>query len=810
MATPTQSARFEVTGLSCAGCVTRAEKALATVTGVESATVNLATGTAQVVYDDTTAVPQLTEALQTAGYPARIEQTVIAIKGMHCASCVGRVETALASLPGAVEAHVNLASERATVTYVAGMLTPKALVTAIEGAGYDAVMASEGATGDHRLSETNRLFWSALTAAVLALPVFILEMGGHLFPPFHHWVAMTIGEQTSRLLQFFLTGAILLGPGRQFYSKGFPLLLRGAPDMNSLVALGTTAAFLFSTVSTFVPALLPAGTANVYFESAAVIVVLILLGRYLEARAKRQTSAAIEKLLALQPDTARVERDGNIIDISIDDLVVGDVIQVRPGEKLPADGIVISGEGFVDESMLTGESMPVGKSVGDTVSAATLNGKGFLKLHATHVASDTLLARIVGLVEQAQGAKLPIQTAVDRITAVFVPIVLALAVLTVAVWLILGSQSAFGLAIVAGISVLIIACPCAMGLATPTSIMVGTGRAAEKGVLFRKGDALQTLSEIETVVFDKTGTLTEGKPKVAMVQFSDGQDEAHVLGLVLAAEMQSEHPLSKAIVDFAHENGAQSVDVEQFTSITGRGVQATVAQRSVLVGSQTLMRENGIDISIFDEAANQAAASGATPVYAALDGEAAAFFSIADQIKSDTEVALSTLRSSGKSVVMLTGDNARTAQAIADMLDIDQVISDVLPADKASAIKQLQQSGKVAFVGDGINDAPALATADVGIAIGTGTDIAVESADVVLVAGRLSGLTDATKIAAQTMRNIRQNLFWAFAYNILLIPVAAGILYPIFGVMLSPMLAALAMALSSVFVVSNALRLRFI
>lgn len=805
--TNSQSLRLEVSGLSCAGCVSRAEKALNGVEGVDEASVNLATGSAQVSFHAPADLPKLSDALSAAGYPARVSQVTIDIEGMHCASCVGRVEQALQESAGVIEAHVNLATERALVRYADGATTESALLQAIQGTGYAAKIQSQDTKTDHKEVEANRLYWAAIVAAILALPVFVLEMGGHLYPPFHHFIAASIGEQTSRLIQFALTTAVLIGPGRQFYLKGFPLLMRGAPDMNTLVALGTSAAYLFSVISTFTPNILPTGSANVYFESAAVIVVLILIGRYLEARAKRQTNDAIQKLMALQPDTARVERDGQSFDIAIDDLKAGDIIHIRPGEKVAADGIVIDGTSYIDESMLTGEPVPAQKSIDDQVSAATVNGQGFLKIRATHVGADTLLAQIVALVEQAQGSKLPIQSMVDKITAVFVPVVLALAALTVLVWLALGPSPSLGPALVAGISVLIIACPCAMGLATPTSIMVGTGRAAEKGVLFRKGDALQILSEVDQVVFDKTGTLTEGKPQVVTASLTDDWTKAELLPLIAAVEANSEHPLSQALLDYA---GATDANCTDFEVLIGKGVEATVEGKSVLIGSRSLMTDRAIDLARFEQEADASAAKGQTPIIAAIDGKVAALFSVADQVKPDTPDALKSLKSMGKSVTMLTGDNAVTARAIAAELGIDEVISDVMPSDKASAIKQLQQGSKVAFVGDGINDAPALAVADVGIAIGTGTDIAVESADVILVSGRLTALTNAMTIAKATMRNIKQNLFWAFAYNVLLIPVAAGLLYPALGILLSPMLAALAMALSSVFVVANALRLRFI
>ncbi|MDG2339789.1 MAG: copper-translocating P-type ATPase, partial [Paracoccaceae bacterium] len=618
-----------------------------------------------------------------------------------------------------------------------------------------------------------------------------------------------IGFQTSRILQFLLTTLVLIGPGRQFYTKGYPLLFKGTPDMNSLVALGTSAAYGFSVVSTFFPSVLPEGTANVYFEAAAVIVLLILVGRYLEARAKGKTGAAIRKLVGLKPKQARVERNGSVQEILLDEIVVGDIIHVRPGEKIPTDGLVTSGTSFIDESMISGEPLPVTKSTNDPVIGATINGAGAITIQVTKIGADTVLSQIISMVEQAQGAKLPIQSVVDKITARFVPFVLVAASLTLLAWLFFGPPPSLGLALVAAVAVLIIACPCAMGLATPTSIMVGTGRAADLGVLIRKGDALQSLQSVSTIVFDKTGTLTEGRPEVAEMSVADGVDESELLAVLGAVESKSEHPISQAIV-----RKAQSVavgdppNVTDFSSITGLGISAIVDGKSVLIGSDKLLSKHNISRGEFNTTAKQYAGQGQTPVYAVFDDRLVAVLAIADQVKTDTETALADLRSQGMRLVMLTGDNATTAQIIAQELNIDEVISDVMPADKAREINRLMKDGKVAFVGDGINDAPALAAADVGIAIGTGTDIAIESADLVLVSGSLQGVVSAVRISKKTMQNIRQNLFWAFGYNVILIPVAAGVLYPIAGILLSPMLAAGAMAFSSVFVVSNALRLR--
>ena len=792
--------------MSCASCVGRVESTLQSVAGIQDATVNFATKTALVTYDGP--FPDVVQALDSAGYPAAMQQCTVQIDGMSCASCVARIERALRASPGVVQAQVNLATGTALVTYLEGTTDPATLAKAVTDAGYPA-SAEKDAHGDGRSAqddEIHALTRSTLWAALLALPVFVLEMGGHMIPAFHHWVHATIGTQTSYLIQFALTSALLLGPGRMFYSKGIPSLLRGTPDMNALVALGTGAAYLYSVASVFAPQALPQGTANVYFEAAAVIVALILLGRLLEARAKGRTGAAIRKLVGLQPSTARVERDGVFTDRPIAEIVAGDVLQIRPGERVPVDGQVLNGTSYIDESMITGEPVPVGKDTGDNVVGGTVNGTGALRVRATHVGADTVLAQVIRMVQQAQGAKLPIQGLVDQITHWFVPAVIAVACLTVLAWLFFGPPPSLPLALVAGVSVLIIACPCAMGLATPTSIMVGTGRAAELGVLFRKGDALQQLQQAKVSALDKTGTLTLGRPELVDVIPVNGFDRSGVLRLAAAVEAYSEHPIATAITQAGPED---LPEVSDFQSLTGLGLKASVEGRMILIGSDRLMERNDVDLGILTGETEHHAAKGATPLYLSVDGLAAAALIVSDPIKPGTQEALARLHQMGLTLVMATGDNARTAQALADELGIDHVTAEVLPDGKLATITKLQDGfGAVAFVGDGINDAPALAAADIGIAIGTGTDVAIETADVVLMSGDLRGVANAVEISRRTMRNIRQNLGWAFGYNTLLIPVAAGVLYPFGGPMLSPALAAGAMALCSVFVVSNALRLR--
>ena len=800
-----------IEGMTCASCVGRVEAALAKVEGVESVSVNLATERADVHLTGPVDRTALIRAVEKVGYDVPAGTTELAVDNMTCASCVSRVEKALKAVPGVTEATVNLATERATVRGVAAV---QDLIAAIEKVGYEASLVDTGVQADNEAAEKKdaeraELRRDLTLAVVLALPVFVLEMGSHLIPAMHEWVMTTIGMQRSWYLQFVLTTLVLVIPGRRFYQHGFPALLRLAPDMNSLVAVGTAAAFGYSVVATFAPGLLPAGTVNVYFEAAAVIVALILLGRFLEARAKGRTSEAIRRLVGLQAKVAHVSRDGRIVDIPIDDVALGDIVEVRPGERVPVDGEVTEGRSFVDESMITGEPIPVEKTAGSAVVGGTVNQKGALTLRATAVGGQTMLAQIIRLVEQAQGSKLPIQAVVDKVTLWFVPAVMLAALLTFVVWLIFGPSPALTFALVNAVAVLIIACPCAMGLATPTSIMVGTGRGAELGVLFRKGEALQLLKDARVVAVDKTGTLTEGRPVLTDLEIAEGFDRSQVLAKVAAVESRSEHPIAHAIVESAVEQGIELPAMTDFESVTGMGVRATVDGACVEVGADRYMRELGLDVGGFAGTVERLGNEGKSPMYAAIDGRLAAIIAVADPIKPSTPAAIAALHQLGLKVAMITGDNARTAQAIARQLDIDEVIAEVLPEGKVEAVRRLKAAhGRIAFVGDGINDAPALAEADVGLAIGSGTDVAVESADVVLVSGNLQGVPNAIALSKATIGNIRQNLFWAFGYNTALIPVAAGVLYPAYGVLLSPIFAAGAMALSSVFVLGNALRLR--
>jgi len=804
-----------VEGMSCASCVSSIEKAVAKVPGVDKVLVNLATERADVTFKAAPDMPAVIDAIRKAGYDVPSGSTDLAIEGMTCASCVSKVEKALNAVPGVTRASVNLATERAHVE-LAGQVPLSDLIKAVETAGYEARSLDEARSdatqetqSDKRDAEAAELKKSVILAAVLTLPVFILEMGSHIIPAVHMFVMDTIRMQNSWYFQFVLTTMVLFGPGMRFFKKGIPALLRGTPDMNSLVVVGTTAAWGFSVVATFWSDILPEGTVNVYFEAAAVIVTLILIGRYLEARAKGRTSAAISRLVGLQAKSARVVRDGETVDVPLDDVRVGDIVQVRPGEKVPVDGEVIEGSSYVDESMITGEPVPVAKEEGAEVVGGTINKTGAFSFRATKVGRDMVISQIVRMVEDAQADKLPIQAKVDKVTGWFVPAVLVAAALTFVVWLVIGGTGMMGFALVNAIAVVIIACPCAMGLATPTSIMVGTGRAAEFGVLFRRGDALQTLRDASVIAVDKTGTLTQGKPALAHFAVVDGVNKDEALALVAAVEARSEHPIADAIVTAAKEKGLKLADVSAFESVPGFGLKASVSGHEVAIGADRYMAKLGYDVAVFADDASRLGDEGQTPLYAAIDGKLAAIITVADPMKETTPAAIAAMHEQGLKVAMITGDNRRTAQAIAKRLGIDEVVAEVLPDGKVEALKRLSAGGtRIAFVGDGINDAPALAAADVGIAIGTGTDIAIESADVVLMSGDLRGVVNAIAISKATIRNISENLFWAFAYNVALIPVAAGILYPFTGTLLSPVLAAGAMALSSIFVLSNALRLR--
>ena len=813
-----------VTGMTCASCVRRVELALSKREGVAEASVNFAAERATVVYDPGVTSPdELVGTIRDAGYGTEVRETSFGVTGMSCASCVGRVEKALERVPGVLGAGVNLAGERATVEYLGGAVEMRDLERAVEGAGYGVVREEEEASAeDAHEREYKKLRRDFLLAAALTVLILI----GSLPVMFGFDPPVPMGWLNLGLLA--LATPVQFWAGRRFYRGAWGALEHGQANMNTLVAMGTSAAYLYSAVATLAPQLFADGSmAHVYFDTSALIITLILLGRLLEMRARGRTNESIKRLAGLQARTARVVRGqgpGEEIDVPVEEVLVGDVVVVRPGEKIPVDGRVISGLSAVDEAMITGESMPVTKQKGDEVIGATMNTGGSLRFAATRVGEDTALSRIIEMVEEAQGTKAPIQRLADRISGIFVPAVIGIAVVTFLVWWALGPAPAFTFALLNMVAVLIIACPCALGLATPTSIMVGTGKGAESGILVKGGEALEGAHKLTTIVLDKTGTLTRGEPALTDVVAADGIPEKELLRLVASAERGSEHPLGEAIVRGARERGLSLADADEFEAVTGGGIRARIEGREVLVGNRRFLDDRGIDEDGLVPRAEEIARVGKTPMFVAVDGAPAGVIAVADTVKEESGEAVRRLHALGLKVAMITGDNRRTAQAIASELGIDRVLAEVRPEDKADEVKRLQAGGeKVGMVGDGINDAPALAQADVGIAIGTGTDVAMEAADLTLISGDVRGVARAIRLSKATIRNIRQNLFWAFAYNVALIPVAAGVLYPFFAGgtvpevlrpflgeygFLNPVLAAAAMALSSVTVLSNALRLR--
>ncbi|SCX19335.1 heavy metal translocating P-type ATPase [Agrobacterium rosae] len=905
---PAEPISVSVEGMTCASCVRRVEVAAGKVPGVVASSVNFATKKLTVEPAAGFSAKTLAAAVKKIGYEVAPQTMTLMAHGLKGVDDAVRLKAVLEAAPTTVNVEVDAQSGAVTIESMGGARQREVLVETARLAGFalkapDAIGRTHaGREHMHDAGDEAALKRDVVLAAIFTVPLFVLEMGGHLYAPMHHWLMGVIETQTLYYVYFALATVVILGPGWRFLKSGFPALAHGAPEMNSLVALGVSAAYLYSLVTTFAPGLVPDNARHVYYEAATVIVTLILIGRLLEARASGKTGDAIRKLASLQAKTARVERGGQVLDISPEEVVVGDIIIIRPGERLAVDGEVVEGVSYIDESMISGEPVPVEKTVGAHVTGGTINGNGTLKFRATKVGADTMLAQIIALVEQAQGAKLPIQLLVDRVTALFVPVVIGVAVLTFVVWAIFGPQPAYTYALINAVAVLIIACPCAMGLATPTSIMVGTGRAAELGVLFRKGEALQALRSTGIVVVDKTGTVTKGRPELTDLVVADGFERREVLRLVAAVESRSEHPIAEAIVRAARAEeplpnpspqggganpavrtevdtaevetqrvppvssprgeegspegrmrgpglrdaeslpphpaaatfspsgrrkqdadslsiseqpvvfggkGGASPTITNFESITGYGISAAVDGRKIDVGADRLMVKLGLSIAPFADTAQKLGDEGKTPLYAAIDGQLAAVIAVADPLKPSSIDAIKALKSMGIEVAMVTGDNAHTAKAIARQVGIEKVVAEVLPEGKVQAIYDLRNGGKtLAFVGDGINDAPALAEADIGIAIGTGTDVAIESADVVLVGGDLMGVVHAIEMSRATMRNIRQNLFWAFGYNVALIPVAAGALYPAFDIMLSPMVGAGAMALSSVFVLGNALRLK--
>ena len=731
----------------------------------------------------------------------------LAIKGMTCAACVRRVETALANAPGVLNASVNLSTERATVTYHPNSAKLTDFIAAIKDTGYDAEAIDDDKTDDWERADREQryktLFNKLIFSAVLT---FFILLGSlpMMLPIFGEFP-----ERILWLILFVLTTPVLFYPGVQFYVGAWKALKHRTADMNTLIAIGTGAAYLYSAVATFFPDFLPQNMRHVYYDTTAVIITLILFGRLLEARAKGRTSEAIKKLMGLAPKTARIIRDGNEIDLPIEDVQVGEIILVRPGEKIPVDGEVIRGSSSVDESMLTGESLPVKKEPGDEVIGATMNKTGAFQFRATKVGKDTALSQIIRLVEQAQGSKAPIQRMADIVSSIFVPIVIGIALLTFIVWYFFGPTPSLIYAMITFVTVLIIACPCALGLATPTSIMVGTGKGAELGILIKSGEALETAHHIDTIVFDKTGTITVGEPAVTDIIAFNNFDEKDIHSMAASVEQMSEHPLGEAVVNSAKQQGIKIFQPDNFRALPGHGVAARVNGAEIIIGNLKLMQERGIAIESVKDTLIKLADDGKTPMIVSFDERVAGIIAVADPIKEDSVKAVRDLKKLGLEIVMITGDNKRTAMAVGRKVGIERVFAEVLPEEKANQIAKLQAEGKkVAMVGDGINDAPALAQADIGIAIGTGTDVAIEASDITLIKGNLANVTTAIQLSKAVMRNIKQNLFGSFIYNILGIPVAAGLLYPFFGLLLNPMIAAAAMAASSVTVVSNALRLR--
>jgi len=808
----------KISGMTCAACAGRVQRAVGKLEGVASASVNLATEKLTVEFDpQRTGLPAIKEAVERAGYGVIEERkcntVTIPIGGMTCAACARRVEKAILGLDGVVKANVNLATEKATVEYDTAKIRLSAIKQAIERAGYKALEIEKNTVDEDRLrkqKEIRTLWIKFAISAVFGLPLLYFAM-----TPMLSWWPFPIPEALEPMkypLRFALLQLGLVIPiiaaGYRFYTVGFKSLIKGSPNMDSLVAIGTSSAVIFSLYNTYrIMQGEHMAVESLYYETAGVIITLILLGKSMEAVSKGKTSEAIKKLMGLAPKTAIVIHDGNEIEVPIDEVEPGDIILVKPGEKIPVDGEIIEGNTSVDESMLTGESLPVDKKPKDMVYAASINKNGLIKFKATKVGADTALAQIIKLVEDAQGSKAPIAQMADIVSGYFVPIVCAIALLAFVAWLISGQSLAFSLTIF--ISILVIACPCALGLATPTAIMVATGKGAENGILIKSGEALETAHKINTIIFDKTGTITEGKPKVTDVIAAEGVAKERLLQIAASGEKGSEHPLGEAIIKEAQDLGIGLISVDSFEAIPGHGIEALIDGAKVLIGNKKLMDERSVSIEEMKDISDLLAAEGKTPMYVAMDGRLSGIIAVADVVKESSIRAIKMLQSMGIEVAMITGDNRKTADAIAKQVGIDRVLAEVLPQDKANEVKKLQEEGKkVCMVGDGINDAPALAQADVGIAIGSGTDVAMESADIVLMKSDLMDVPTAIHLSKRTIRNIKQNLFWAFGYNTAGIPIAAGVLYLFGGPLLNPMFAAAAMAFSSVSVVSNALRLK--
>ena len=809
---------FAIEGMTCASCAQTVEKAAKKVRGVTQASVNLATEKLSIEYNEPTfSVENLQKAVDNSGYELIAQEgktQTFAIEGMTCASCAQTIEEAVGKLSGVDKASVNLATEKMQVSYNPSAISVSDVTGAVSNSGYAAVLettdtqdnsrAEKREKKEKRMKQLSDRFGISI---IFTIPVLIISMGPMVGMPLPNIVDPMINAFNFSLLQLILTLPIMV-VSWEYFQKGFKTLFKGHPNMDSLIALGTAAAFVYSLAATIGTGL---GYGNfsdlLYYEVTGVILTLHTLGLFLEERSKGQMSSAIEKLVNLAPKTARVIRNGVEREITVDEVALGDVIRVRPGESMPVDGVVVEGRTSVDESMLTGESIPVEKESGDEVIGASINKNGSIDYRATRVGSDTTLSKIIKLVEDAQGSKAPIARMADIITGYFVPIVIALAVLAGIAWLIAGQSGIFALSVI--ITTLVIACPCALGLATPTSIMVGTGKGAEHGVLIKSGEALETTHNLDTIVFDKTGTLTEGKPIVTDILVTPLITKENLLYYAASSETGSEHPLGEAIVQKSKEENMTLAKPDHFEAIPGHGIRVEIEGKDMYSGNRKLMQEQKIDLSSMEKESDRLADEGKTPMYLSVDGELAGIIAVADTLKENSMKAVKELRRRGVEVIMITGDNKRTAKAIAKQVGIDSVLSEVLPEDKAEEVKKLQEAGKeVAMVGDGINDAPALAQADVGIAVGSGTDVAIESADIVLMRNDLTAVLTAIDLSHATLRNIKQNLFWAFAYNLVGIPVAMGLLYIFGGPLMSPMFAAVAMSFSSVSVLLNALRLR--
>jgi Cu+-exporting ATPase len=804
---------FNIEGMTCASCARAVERVTSKLDGVSSANVNLATEKLTLEYDEKKVTEEaIQKAVDKAGYKAITDAVskTLNIEGMTCASCARAVERATGKLDGVSSANVNLATEKLTVTYEPSKLRISDIKNAVEKAGYKTVEENivVDEDRDSKAKEQRSLWLRFIISLIATIPLLYISMGHMVGLPLPEFIDPMMNPAAFAIAQLILTIPVV-AVGYRYYIVGFRTLIKGSPNMDSLIAIGTSAAVLYGIFALI--QILQGKTEyamELYFESAAVILTLITLGKYFETVSKGKTSEAIKKLMGLAPKTATIIKDDREIEIPIDEVEVGDIIVVKPGEKMPVDGIVVSGTTSVDESMLTGESIPVEKHTGDNVIGASINKNGSIHYKATRVGKDTALAQIIKLVENAQGSKAPIAKLADIISGYFVPIVIILSILSGLAWFFIGGESAtFALTIF--ISVLVIACPCALGLATPTAIMVGTGKGAENGVLIKSGGALEIAHTIDTVVLDKTGTITEGKPKVTDIITAENIREEELLILSASAEKGSEHPLGEAIVEHAEKMSLQTVKASEFKAIPGHGIEVAIEGKLMLLGNRKLMVERNISLESFEDSSDRLANEGKTPMYIAIDGSLAGIIAVADTVKDTSKRAVESLHKMGIKVAMITGDNERTAQAIARQVGIDRVLSEVLPEDKAKEVKKLQSEGKkVAMVGDGINDAPALAQADIGIAIGSGTDVAMESADIVLMRSDLMDVPTAIQLSRSTIRNIKQNLFWAFAYNTIGIPIAMGILHIFGGPLLSPMFAGAAMSLSSVSVVTNALRLK--